>query len=328
VIAWGVLGTGRVVDQWVAPAIAADENSRPLAVGSRDATRAREMAAKHGFERSYASYEEVLDDPDVDAVYIATPNALHAEQVIACAARGKHVLCEKPLALSAADATRAATACADAGVLLHVNFQYRHHPGLRALRGLIEQGAAGEPLVIQAEIGGAYPLRSWRTDPALAGMGATLNMGVHAYDLVEWLTGDTIVSVAAMVGPASEELDTVALALFELDGGAVAYVNANQVAEHSKPDLHVDCTQGRISALSCLRLGVDGELHIAAGERDERWPFTSKDMFRGAVAEFAAEASAGGSRPPARAGVRSAQIVDAIARSAAGGRVAVEEAVA
>jgi 1,5-anhydro-D-fructose reductase (1,5-anhydro-D-mannitol-forming) len=328
VIAWGVLGTGRVVDQWVAPAIAADASSRPLAVGSRDATRARELAAKHGFERSYGSYDDVLSDPEVDAVYIATPNALHAEQVLACAAHGKHVLCEKPLALSAADAERATRACSDAGVLLRVNFQYRHHPALRAMRGLIEKGAVGDVLVIQAEIGGAYPLRGWRTDPALAGMGATLNMGVHVYDLVEWLTQDTVVRVAAMLGPGSEELETVALTLFELQGGALAYVNANQVAEHSKPDLYVDGTAGRLSATRCLRLGAEGELRLAAGERDESWTFTSGEMFRDAVAEVAADI-ADSRLTPQRAGLRSAQLVEAIARAATNdGRVALEEAAA
>jgi len=315
VVSWGVLGTGRVADTWVAPAISVVSGSHALAVGSRENSRAQQFAADHGFARAYGSYEEVLDDRDVDAIYIATPNALHADQVIACAARGKHVLCEKPLALTAAEAERAVAACVAAGVMLEVDFQYRHHPALRAMRGLIREGAIGEITLIQAEIGGSYPLRSWRTDRRIAGMGAVLNMGVHAYDLIGWLAGEEATSTFALLR-GEGELETIALTLFELQSGALAYVNANQVVEHSRADVHVDGTHGRISALDYLRLGTEGELRLLGGGREEARRFSNKDMFRDMVANFVGRIEAKTSPIASRSGVRSAELVDAIARSA------------
>ncbi|HEY1689443.1 MAG TPA: Gfo/Idh/MocA family oxidoreductase [Solirubrobacteraceae bacterium] len=311
-ISWGILGSGRVVDLWAAPAIAGDAGSVPLAIAGRNAKQASALAIRHGFERSYGSAEELLADPEIEAVYIATPNALHAEQVIACAAHGKHVLCEKPLGLTSEEAERAAEACAAAGVLLRTNFQYRHHPGLRLVRKLLAEEALTAPSILQMETGGAYELRGWRTDPSLAGMGATLNIGVHAYDLVEWLTGRRALGVAAVLGAPTGELETATLAVFELEGGMVASVNANQCAPRARADLHIDGHNGRISAIDCLRLGVDGEVRLIEADREMCWQTTGASMFRDAIASFVAAACAGERDPDAGGGLRSARIVDAL----------------
>ena len=115
---WGIIGLGRIADTEIAPAITTSPHGELRAVVSREQGRADAFAGRHGAARALTSFRELLADPGVDAVYIATPNALHAEQVVAAARAGKHVMCDKPLALTVADAQRAVSACEEANVRL------------------------------------------------------------------------------------------------------------------------------------------------------------------------------------------------------------------
>ena len=117
-----------------------------VAIASRDGAHAREVAAELGIPTAHGSYEALLADPDVDAVYIPLPNHLHAEWTIAAARAGKHVLCEKPLALTAAEAERMVDACDDEGVHLMEAFMYRHHPSWVAVRELVALRAGSAAL--------------------------------------------------------------------------------------------------------------------------------------------------------------------------------------
>src|ERR1700676_3993983 len=117
-LGWGIVGPGGIADREMAPAIAADPNSELVAVVARDPDKGRAFAAKHGARSSSTDYAEMLARPDVDVVLVTPPNALHPHQGMAAARAGKHVLCDKPLALTAADGERAIAACADAGVKL------------------------------------------------------------------------------------------------------------------------------------------------------------------------------------------------------------------
>ena len=141
-IRWGILSTARIAAK-VCGAIHRAEGAEAVAVASRDAERARRWAAEHGVGRSHGSYEELLGDPDVDAVYIALPPSLHAEWTIRAAEAGKHVLCEKPLAASLAEAERMAAACRRAGVQLMDGVMWKHHARTAAMRGHIERGELG-----------------------------------------------------------------------------------------------------------------------------------------------------------------------------------------
>src|SRR5262245_368363 len=142
-VRWGVLSTARIGVRKVIPAIHAAGRCEMAAIASRDAARAREAAAELGIPRSHGSYEELLADPEVDAVYNPLPNHLHAEWTIAAARAGKHVLCEKPLAMSAAVAQEMVDASREAGVLLMEAFMYRLHPSWVAVRDLVAAGRIG-----------------------------------------------------------------------------------------------------------------------------------------------------------------------------------------
>jgi xylose dehydrogenase (NAD/NADP) len=140
---WGLLGTAAISFRSVIPGIQASETGVIEAVASREEQKAKDMADKIGIPKAYGSYEALLADPNIDAVYIPLPNHLHREWAIRAAEAGKHVLCEKPLALNAQEAEQMVEACRKAGVLLAEAFMYRHHPRYDRIKDIIRSGEIG-----------------------------------------------------------------------------------------------------------------------------------------------------------------------------------------
>ena len=149
-VRWGVLSTAAIGMDKVIPAMQRAELCDVVAIASRDASRASDVAQALGIARAYGSYEELLADPDIDAVYNPLPNHLHAGWTLRAAEAGKHVLCEKPLAMNAAEAERVVEGCREAGVLLMEAFMYRLHPQWVRVRELVDQGRLGELTAIQS----------------------------------------------------------------------------------------------------------------------------------------------------------------------------------
>src|SRR5260221_9389708 len=141
---WGILGAARI-NKALVPPLQASERNELVAVASRRLEKAEAEARQWGIPRSFGSYEALLADSGIDVVYVPLPNALHAEWTIRAARAGKHVLCEKPLALSLEEADRIATAAREAKVVVAEAFMYRHHPQTTRLRELVAGGAAGAP---------------------------------------------------------------------------------------------------------------------------------------------------------------------------------------
>src|SRR5918911_2446977 len=146
---WGILGTGRIARTF-AEGIAASESGTLIAVGSRAQETADRFADTYGVERRYASYEALLADPDVQAVYISLPNHLHATWTIRCAQAGKHILCEKPLTTNYGEAMTVVEEVRRCDVFLMEAFMYRCHPQTARLKQLIDEGAIGEVRLIQS----------------------------------------------------------------------------------------------------------------------------------------------------------------------------------
>src|SRR3954468_13828578 len=149
---WGILGPGRIARSFLT-GLAGSATERAVAVGSRDLGRARAVAADFGVPRAYGSYEELLADDEVEAVYVALPNSLHAQWSDAAARAGRHVLCEKPLGRSAAEAEAMFGVARDCGVWLMEAFMYRFHPRTLALAGMVARGDLGEPRLVRASFG-------------------------------------------------------------------------------------------------------------------------------------------------------------------------------
>jgi len=322
-LGWGILGTAGIADRAVCPAIAQIDEAELVAVLSRDRSRGEEFARRHGGARVFTDYDELLAHPDLDIVFVASPNALHADQVVAAAAAGKHVFCDKPLATSVADAQRAMEACRAAGVKLGIHFQTRYHRFVPEVRQALADGRIGDVVIAEMEVSpGRNPLRGWRTDPGLAGLGSVNNLGVHAYDLLRYLLGHEVTEVTALLDVGRQEaLETVALVLLRFDNGTLAYVNANQAVPDHRPDLVLYGTEGRITGESVTRPGLDGEVRILADGKESSFETSSRDASLRAVQAFQ-RAVTEDTEPDASGldGLRSVQLTDAIARSAREGK--------
>ena len=324
-IGWGVVSTGRAADVLVGPAINTAEGSKITAVYSRDQARADEYAAKHDVAQAYTSYDDMLADPAVEVVYIASPNSLHHEQVVAAAKAGKHVYCDKPLAMSPEEARAAIAACRDAGIKLGVNFQTRHYAANQEAKRLLDAGAIGEIRLMEiASCAGNNPLKGWRTDPGLAGQGALNNITVHPLDLACYLAGSEVTEVVALTNVGrSDELETLPLVLLRFESGALAYINGNQAVPNPRADMEIYGTEGRISGRRTTRPGMDGALLVKSNEGEEQsTPFDTKDGFKRAIQAFnEAITNDTEPNPSGTDGLRSVELIDAIVRSAREGSV-------
>ena len=315
-LGWGLAGLGRIASSQIAPAIAACTNSTLVSVASRDQARAEEFARAHGAARGTGDYGKLLADPEVQAVYIATPNALHAEQVIAAARAGKHVLCDKPLAVTDEDARRCVQVCRAAGVRLGITFQTRRHDGLAEAADLVRSGAIGKVVVAEVTMSAGRNLpQGWRTDPALAGLGTLNNIGVHAFDVLRYLLGSEVSEVVALTdSEPGYQIDTTALVLLRFANGTLGYVNANQSAPHARDDIVLYGSEGRILGRNLSRPARDGALSIITADGEREFRASSRDAYRRTVEAFAAAVLAGREPSPSgEDGLRSVELTTAIA---------------
>ncbi len=182
-VRWGVMSTANIGRAAVNPAIQASGNGSLVAVASREEARAKEFAATHGIPTAYGSYEALLDDGAIDAVYIPLPNSMHREWVIRAAEAGKHVLCEKPLALDATECEEMAAAAEDNRVVLMEAFMYRFHPRTVRVVDMVREGVLGELKAIRSSF--TFRLRSLdniRLDPDLGG-GALMDVGCYCVNV-------------------------------------------------------------------------------------------------------------------------------------------------
>lgn len=234
--------------------------ARLVGLSSSSPESAARAALQLGFERGYPSLEELLADEGIDVVHVCTPNALHAEQAAAVIASGRAVVCEKPLATTVADARALTEQAASAGVTATVPFVYRFHPLVREARDRVARGETGRVLTIAASYLQDWLLTSeddnWRVDAELGGASrAFADIGSHLVDLVEFVTGDRIVRIAArtrtFVTERAEHTsvaneDAAALVL-ETASGAVGTVLVSQVAPGRKNRLHIEIAGTRES---------------------------------------------------------------------------------
>lgn len=248
-IGWGLIGIGAIADLSIAPAISGYTESHVAAVCSRSADRARSFGAKHEASATYDDYADMLADPEVDIVYIASPNALHTEHTLAAVAAGKHVLVEKPMALESADARRMVDAAAANAVMLGVGFHLRHKETARAGRRAVADGLLGDVFYAEMAIAAGkalYPYDTWRAEPALAGGGSLLHQGVHAVDLAAFLCGQPVVEVTCMTDLAVEE--DVFVGTCRLADATLVNMVSHSKRPGTRPDWTVFGTAGWLDA--------------------------------------------------------------------------------
>jgi D-xylose 1-dehydrogenase (NADP+, D-xylono-1,5-lactone-forming) len=223
-----VLGAAWIAEIAVLPAIAKSKNGRVVAIASRDPERARESAEKYPSAQTANSYDALLTDPSVDAVYIPLVNSVHKEWTLRALAAGKHVLCEKPLAMNAQEAEEMASAAESAGKHLMEAFMYRFHPRTRAF---VE--ALSDPLYVQANFGFSLDDKSnYRLDAQLGG-GALLDVGCYGVNIARWILGEPshVFAHSRLV----DGVDMTTSALLQFSGGRTAAVWASfESPEHQE----------------------------------------------------------------------------------------------
>ena len=319
---WGLIGAGRTADERILPGINAYAGNKLIAVVSRDQARADAVAGKFSAQHAYTSYDDMLRNPDVTVVSIHTPNSLHAGHVIAAARAGKHVFCDKPMATSAADAEHMVMECKKAGVRLGVNFHYRFMPCFIETRRVIASGEIGEVQIVQIEArspGGRFT--TWRGDPVMAGLGTTMSTGVHIYDTLRFLLSSEIATVSAFFDTPRGIMEMANMSMLEFSNGVIAQVSVHEKAPFPYNDFVIHGNKGRITGKGLTRSRMGGELQVMTADgktRSTEFPVT--DAHGASVAAFS-KALADGREPDPSGldGLRSAQLTDAMARSAWGG---------
>ena len=218
---WGVLGTADI-NSTVVPAMTRCTYGQVVAIASRSLPRAQAEATRLGIDTAYGSYEELLAAADVDAVYICLPNFLHKEWVLAAAAAGKHILCEKPMAISAADATEMVNAAGSAGVLLAEAFMYGHHPRYDRIHDIVSSGEIGEVRSITGtftfDASEETGLTAFAGHP---GGGAVYDVGCYVVHAARQLLGQepTAVTAYSQISIPHGDIDMMTAALVEFPDG-------------------------------------------------------------------------------------------------------------
>jgi 1,5-anhydro-D-fructose reductase (1,5-anhydro-D-mannitol-forming) len=197
---WGIIGLGWVSSDFAVPAMRKSSGSRVVSCLGSSPEKGKAFAERFGIDRAHGSLAAMMADGEVDAVYVATPNAIHKEAVLAAAQAGKHVLCEKPFAMNVRDAREMTAACRDAKVVLRVAHQLRMEETVVRAREIVRSGRLGRIAAISLERASAMPPRStWRSDVRQSGV--VFDVGVHLIDKVRWITGQRFVEVSAFTHP-------------------------------------------------------------------------------------------------------------------------------
>ncbi|KIL41583.1 oxidoreductase [Gordoniibacillus kamchatkensis] len=218
---WGILGCAGIAKRAFIPGVADSQSGTLAAIASRDLDKAKETAAEFGIARAYGSYEELLADPEIDAVYIPLPNHLHKEWTIRAAQAGKHVLCEKPAALNAHEAAEMAEACRAAGVHFAEAFMYRHHPRYRMIKEVIDSGEIGALRGVHGAFtfNGAANKQNVRYRQDWGG-GSLYDVGCYPISAARLLIGAEPIAatVHAYFSPEHDNVDMMASGLLEFPG--------------------------------------------------------------------------------------------------------------
>ena len=316
-VRWGFLSTARINRRLLAAAEKTD-GAEVVAVASRDSDRAEAYAVEHGISRSHGSYEALLEDSEVDAVYISLPNSLHVEWSVRALAAGKHVLCEKPLTRSPEETEYAFEAADRAGRILMEAFMWRHSPQTAKLVQLVEGGVIGELQLVRATF--SFPLegrRNIRLDPDLGG-GALMDVGAYCVSAARLLAGEPErVYGEQVIGDSG--VDVLFTGMLRFPRGVLAEIDAGMYLPR-RDGLEAVGTEGSL-VISDPWLAQRLVLHLRRGESREEIALPPADPYRLELENMCAAIS-GGAKPllGREDAVGQARALDALYKSADEGR--------
>lgn len=260
VVRWGMIGAGDIARKRIAPAMLDLPNCELASVSRSKVELAQGFAREFGIGKWFGDWREQIADPEIDAVYIATPVYLHAEQTIAAAEAGKHVLCEKPMALSVAECDRMFVACQANNIKLGVAYYRRFYPVLGRIKEIIASGLIGRVTVVQINAFEYFDPspddpRHWLLEREKSGGGPMIDFGCHRLEILNDLFGP-VKRIESLVSKDTfdREVEDAAAALMQFDGGECAVLTVTHAASEPRDSLEVFGTKGTIS-ISVLNSG-------------------------------------------------------------------------
>lgn len=310
----GILGCARIVRRAIAAAVKGCPAAQLAAIASRDATAAHAWAKEFAIPTVHESYEDLIADPAVDAVYIPLPNELHRPWVLAAAAAGKHVLCEKPLALDYAEAQQMVAACQSAGVVLMEAFMWRHHPRVAHARTMLAKGKLGELRLVKLDFSFDIDRRDWRLDPRRGG-GALYDLGCYGINMARLFTGAEPIEVLARARRYETGADMTTSMLLRFPGDVMALLDASFECQYRKR-IELVGTRGSLELPDGVLPPPETELIYRHGDAREKIPFGASDQYREQFDCFCASIAAGELLAPAENGLANMKVLDAVRRAA------------
>ena len=321
---WGLIGASTIASEYVIAAIRAQDHEI-ASVLSGDAARGADYAARHGIPGSVTSMGDLLATEGLEAVYISTTNEKHHPQALAAIAAGKHVLCEKPLAMTPGEAAEMVRAAADRGVVFATNHHLRNAGSHLAIRDLIAAGRIGRVLSVRVFHAVHLPphLQGWRINDAAAGGGVIPDITVHDADTVRFYLGEDPVEVVAMAGTSGmgQGVEDSVMSVWTMPSGAMVQAHESFTHPFAGSGVEIHGSEGSIFGRGIMTQRPVGEVELADASGRRTIPFDTHDLYTRSLGLFS-EAVAGRGRPSADGvdGVKSLAVAVAVREAAQTGR--------
>ncbi|NRG18233.1 Gfo/Idh/MocA family oxidoreductase [Rhizobiales bacterium] len=322
---WALIGASRIASGYVIDAIRAQSGHEIASVLSSDEGRGRDYAETHGIARSSTDLDEILADPEIDAVYISTTNEKHHPQAMAAIDAGKHILCEKPLAMTLSDAVEMVRAAEAKGVVFATNHHLRNAGSHLAIRDLIASGRIGEVLSARVFHAVNLPehLRGWRINDRAAGGGVIPDITVHDADTVRFHLGEDPVEVVAQsaVSGLGQGVEDSVMSVWKMPSGAMVQTHESFTHPHAGTGIEFHGTKGSIFARDVMTQRPVGGVWLVGPNGRQDVSFDDHNLYVRALGEFA-KAVVGNGRPAADGvdGVKSLAVALAVREAADQGR--------
>ncbi|MEX3010724.1 Gfo/Idh/MocA family protein [Hoeflea sp. TYP-13] len=322
---WGLIGASTIASEHVIAAIRAQEGNSIKSVLSSNPQRGADYAAKHSIPQSVTDLDTVVGDPDIAAVYISTTNEKHYAQAMAAIAQGKHVLCEKPLAMTLGEAVEMVHAADKAGVVFATNHHLRNAGSHLAIRDLIQSGRLGQVLSVRIFHAVHLPahLQGWRINDAAAGGGVIADIVVHDADTVRFYLGEDPVDVVAKAGASGmgQGVEDSVMSVWSMPSGAMVQTHESFTHAFAGTGIEVHGTEASVIGRNVMTQQPVGEIALVDEDGRQDISYSGHGLYVRSLSLFT-QAIAGNGRPAADGvdGVKSLAVALAVRDAAESGQ--------
>jgi D-xylose 1-dehydrogenase (NADP+, D-xylono-1,5-lactone-forming) len=316
IIRWGILSTANIGRKAMIPALQASPLAEVMAVASRDSVRARQFADELGIPKVYGNYQAILDDPEIDAVYIPLPNHLHKPWSVKAAQAGKHILCEKPLALNHQECEEMIAAAEANNVILMESFMYRFHPRIKAAANWVTSGKLGKIKTIESAF--TFPLRDKddiRYQPEMGG-GALMDVGCYCINLSRMMAGREPLRCHARATWSETGVDEQLVGLLDFGEGLIAHFDCGINQSLRQRAIIAGEEQFMVLRDVFLPGARKTSLHIVQNDQSQVHEFDGVDQYRLIAEDFMRAIANGKASSPRVDAVGNMRVIQALLESA------------